>query len=132
MAELKHPIKEAERYLDNAKRILSEKAEKEGNYYNDRKYVRMAGDTAWKGALIALDAVFNVKKKPNHRVSIEEYKEAVAKRDRKLLACVNTGYQTLHLYMGYDGIEKYVVCQSGLEDAKNIIDWCNRHYTEKV
>ena len=45
MAELKNPIQEAERYLDNARRILSEKAEKEGNYYKDRKYVKMAGNS---------------------------------------------------------------------------------------
>ena len=44
MAELKNPIKEAERYLQNAKQILSEKAEKDGNYYNDSKYVKMAGN----------------------------------------------------------------------------------------
>jgi hypothetical protein len=47
MVELKHPIREAERYLQNAKQILSEKAEKDGDYYNDSKYVRMAGNTAW-------------------------------------------------------------------------------------
>jgi len=39
MATLKHPIQEAERYLENAKTILSEKAEKEGDYYSDSKYV---------------------------------------------------------------------------------------------
>ena len=61
MAELKNPIKEAERYLANARQILSEKAEKDGNYYNDSKYVRMAGNTMWNGVLIALDAALNVK-----------------------------------------------------------------------
>jgi len=30
MVELKHPIREAERYLQNARQILSEKAEKDG------------------------------------------------------------------------------------------------------
>jgi len=45
MAEFKHPIREAERYLQNARQILSEKAEKDGSYYNDRKYVKMAGNT---------------------------------------------------------------------------------------
>jgi len=46
MASLKHPIREAERYLQNARQILSEKAEKDGDYYNDIKYVKMAGNTA--------------------------------------------------------------------------------------
>jgi hypothetical protein len=46
MAELENPIREAERYLQNARQLLSEKTEKEGDYYNDSKYVRMAGNTA--------------------------------------------------------------------------------------
>jgi hypothetical protein len=53
VAELEHPIREAEHYLQNAKQILSEKAEKDGAYYNDSKYVRMAGDIAWNGVFIA-------------------------------------------------------------------------------
>ena len=47
MAELKNPIYEAECYLQNAREILSEKAGKDGDYYTDRKYVKMAGYTAW-------------------------------------------------------------------------------------
>ncbi|MDR2691964.1 MAG: DUF5618 family protein [Dysgonamonadaceae bacterium] len=68
MAELKHPIREAERYLQNARQILTDKAEKDSDYYNDSKYVRMAGHTAWNGVLIVLDAVLGIrsglKKKP--------------------------------------------------------------------
>jgi len=54
MAELKHPIREAERYLQNARQMLSEKAGKEGEYYSDRKYVKLAGHAAWCGILVAL------------------------------------------------------------------------------
>jgi hypothetical protein len=122
--EAKNPIQEAKRYLANAKEILSEKAGKDGNYYSDSKYVRMAGDTAWKGALIALDSIFHVKKRSNQRVSVEDYKVAVSKQNRKLLTSVNEGYQILHLSMGYDGTKTYKVCQAGLEEAKRIIDWC--------
>ena len=53
MATLKHPIQEAERYLQNARQILSEKAGKDGDYYIDKKYVKMAGHAAWCGVLIA-------------------------------------------------------------------------------
>ena len=59
--ERKNPIQEAERYLKKARAILSEKAGKDGGYYTDRKYVRMAGHTAWMGVLIALDAALQVK-----------------------------------------------------------------------
>jgi hypothetical protein len=55
------PISEAKRYLANAKELLKEKAIKDGDYYTDSKYVSMAGDTAWKGVLIALEAVFGIK-----------------------------------------------------------------------
>ena len=117
-------IQEAKRYLANAKEILSEKAGKEGNYYSDSKYVKMAGDTAWKGVLIALDTVFEVKKASKQRVSVEDYKAVVAKRNKQILTHINEGYQILHLSMGYDGTRSYKVCQAGLEEAKIVIDWC--------
>jgi len=125
--ETNNSIQEAKRYLVNAKEILSQKAGKEGNYYGDAKYVRMAGDTAWKGVLIALDSVFHVKKTPRHRVSIDDYKTAVAKINRQVLTMVNDGYQVLHISMGYDGIKNYKVCQAGMEGAKRIIDWCEKN-----
>jgi len=126
-----NPIQEAKRYLDNAKEILSTKAGKDGDYYSDSKYVKMAGDTAWKGALIALDSVFNVKKQPRQRVSIEDYKVAVAKRNKQMLTHVNEGYHILHLAMGYDGTKIYKVCQAGLEEASKIIEWCQTNTASK-
>jgi hypothetical protein len=125
-------IQEAKRYLDNAKQLLSEKARKDGDYYQDSKYVRMAGDTAWKGALMALDAVFQVKQYPKHRVSVEDYKAAVAKRNKQLLTRVNGGYQILHITMGYDGLTNYEVCQTGLKEAQRIIDWCETNCAGKT
>jgi len=87
----------------------------------------MAGDTAWKGVLIALDVVFDVKKRPNSRVSIEDYKAAVAKRNKQILSRVDSGYQILHLYMGYDGVLSYSVCKTGLDMANFIIEWCEKN-----
>ena len=120
-------IEEAKRYLANAKEILSEKAGKEGSHYSDSKYVSIAGDTAWKGVLIALDTVFEVKKSLKKRVSVEDYKAAIAKRNKQILNYVNDGYQILHLYMGYDGGLNYNICKIGLETAKKIIDWCENN-----
>lgn len=125
MAELKDPIAEAKRYLSNAKTILKEKAELKEKSYSDKKYVQMAGDTAWKGCLIALDCVFNVAiTKGDARVSIKNYKEAVAKRDRKLSAWVADAYNVLHLSMGYDGTKRKAIADEGLDLAKSIIDRC--------
>ena len=130
MSELKHPIREAERYLANAKQILSEKAEKEGNRYSDKKYVKLAGHAAWSGVLVALDAVTDVRKnvKKGARVDIKDYQNAIAKKDRKMTGQLQDTYNTLHLSLGYDGNQNFNVVQAGLKQGKMLIDWASKHY----
>ena len=57
-------IKEARRYVDNAEKTLRENGRynKELNLYEDDKYVRAAGHYLWHSVLLALDAVFQVRK----------------------------------------------------------------------
>ena len=118
------PIAEARRYVANAEEIIQKsKYDPEIKMYKDKKYVRIAGDTLWKGCLIALDAVFGVRKGKG-RPSIKKYQEAVAKRDGRLLQYVNTGYETMHLVMGYDGNKSKKVCDAGFEYANAIINQC--------
>ena len=118
------PIAEARRYVTNAEEIIQRsKYDPETKSYRDKKYVRIAGDTLWKGCLIALDAVFNVRKGKG-RPSIKKYQDAVAKRDRKLLKLLNLGYETMHLIMGYDGNRDKKVCDAGFERANEIVDHC--------
>ena len=118
------PIAEARRYVANAEEIIQKsKYDPEIKMYKDKKYVRIAGDTLWKGCLIALDAVFGVRKGKG-RPSIKKYQEAVAKRDGRLLQYVNTGYETMHLVMGYDGNKSKKVCDAGFEYANTIINYC--------
>ena len=121
-----NPLEEARRYVQNAKDILNEKAKLnvEGGYYEDRKYVRMAGNTLWNGVLLILDAVFHVKKSKNSRPHFIDYEKAIAQRDLKLLDIVNMGYDALHLSMGYDGNPRKASCQDGIQLANNIIDRC--------
>jgi len=130
MAELKNPIKEAERYLQNAKQILSEKAEKEEGYYQDKKYVKAAGNYAWCGVLVALDAVTGVRKnlKKGQRVDFKDYQNAVAKKDRKMNMPLLNAYDSLHKALGYDGNNSYVVVQDALKQGKTIIEWAGKHY----
>jgi len=130
MAELKNPIKEAERYLDNARQILSEKAEKEGDYYSDRKYVKMAGNTAWSGVLVALDAVTDVRSnlKKGQRLDFQDYQNAVAKVDRKMNSPLLAAYDSLHKTLGYDGNLRYKIVQDSLEQGKDVIAWAAKHY----
>ena len=119
-----NPFEEARRYVANAAEIIQKsKLDQETKLYRDKKYVRIAGDTLWKGCLIALDAVFGVWKGKG-RPSIEKYKEAARKRDGKLLNSINIGYDTMHLYMGYDGTRNKKTCDSGFEYANDIIGRC--------
>ena len=126
--EKKDSVEEARRYVANAKKLLVENGEldTETRLYGDRKYVRMAGDTLWKGVLYLLDAVFHVRSDRRTRVHIEDYQEAIGKRDGKLAKLVCNGYDTMHLYMGYDGALNKKICDEGFRLANDIIDRCAR------
>ena len=134
MAALKHPIREAERYLQNARQILSEKAEKDGAYYNDTKYVKMAGNTAWNGVLIALDSVLHVraKMKKGQRPDFQDYEDAIARKDNKMTRTLLGAYESLHKTMGYDGNPVYKIVQQSLEQGEKLISWADRHYPNSI
>ncbi|MBR4918660.1 MAG: DUF5618 family protein [Bacteroidales bacterium] len=122
--EIQDPIEEARRYVANAEEVIKKAGyDPETKSYTDSKYIKMAGDTLWKGCLIALDALFSINKRKG-RPDIGKYKEAAAKRDKKLLAFVVNGYNIMHLSMGYDGTKTGKVCDAGFETANAIIDHC--------
>ncbi len=114
-------IEEAKRYIENAREILSEKAQKRDGYYQDRKYVRIAGNTAYNGVLVALDGILG--KKSKGRKDVSWYQEGLAKMDKKVLSSFVSAYDTLHLALGYDGNLNADVAKAGLKDAEKIIDW---------
>ena len=122
--ELKNPIEEARRYVANAKDVIIQaNYDDELKMYTDGKYVKMAGNTLWNGCLVALDAVFEIRKYKG-RPSIDKYKEMAAQRDHKLLAAIVKGYGIMHLSMGYDGTKSRKVCDVGFDNANAIIDRC--------
>ena len=51
-------------------------------------------------------------------------RDAIRKRDLKLLTLVNDGYETLYLNMGYDGIQRKAACDDGFRIATDIIERC--------
>lgn len=126
--EKKNPIEEAQRYVDNAKQTLNDNGEYDSDLkrYGDRKYVKSAGHFLWIGMLVLLDALFPVKTKRRPLPDIKDYKEAVAQRDRKLLALVNDGYTTMHIAMSYDGNQSKAVCDEGFRLANEIIKICSK------
>jgi tetratricopeptide (TPR) repeat protein len=116
---------EAIRYMNNAKECLKN-AQKEGNYYHDIKYVKMACGTAYSGILVALDCFLILKgvHKPKGKVrkSIEYYQENITKIDKKMLDYLNSAYKILHLWGYYDGIENVTVLKEGFDEAYKIIE----------
>jgi len=121
---MSNTIQEAKRYLDNAKELLSEKAKKEDGYYQDTKYVKLAGHAAYAGILVALDSYLG--KKSKGRKHVDWYKEQLAALDKKLLTSFVSAYDTLHLSMSYDGNPNAKVAKAGLEDAESIITWIEK------
>ena len=130
--EQTNPIDEARRYVANAREIIMKaNYDPELKIYTDNKYVKTAGNILWCGCLVALDAVLDLPRGKG-RPSIEKYKEAAGKRDRKLLAAIVGGYDTMHLYMGYDGTRSKNICADGFLSANAIIDRCAKLYTGTV
>jgi hypothetical protein len=122
-------IQEANRYLDNARKLLTEKANKENGYYQDKKYVKLAGHAAYSGVLLALDGLLG--KKNKGRKSVEWYKSELAKVDKKMTSLFDAIYDTLHLSLAYDGNPSAKVAQAGLEDAEKIISWIGQKTQSK-
>lgn len=123
--ELKDPIAEAIRYQENAKQIILDNETIEDGYYDDGKYVKMAGHTMWTGCLIALDFALQLKTKG--RKDIKDYKTAAAKRSKKLVDAITSGYITIHLNLSYDGDKRVSTMKEGRRLADEIIEWCRNN-----
>lgn len=126
---MKDPIKEAQRYIDNAKTLLKEKAilNTETRSYEDSKYVKLAGHALWTGAIIALKYSLNLKLKPRQRIDISFIKEAASKRNKTLLKHIVNQYQSAHLDMGYDGSKSVGNAKDAIYYTQEIVDWCDKN-----
>ena len=128
-----NPVAEARRYVENAEEIIKNHGQLdfETQLYQDRKYVRMAGNTLWNGVLLIIDAVFHVKTKSRLHPDVNDYRNEIGKRDKKLLALFNTAYEILHVYMGYDGNREKNTSLSGIRLANDIINRCETILIQK-
>lgn len=115
-------ISEARRHIDNAKDFLSNNAKKQEGLYQDKKYVKIAGHTAYTGILLALNEFLGEKNKKTPK-SVEWYQMELSKVDKSLLAKFTTAYQVLHIDMGYQGSKSAKLASVGLEEAEKIISW---------
>ena len=115
---------EAMRYMDNAKEYLKN-AQKDGDFYLDKKYVKTACGTAYSGLLVALDGflqIKDIKPKRKERKSIEFYQSNITGIDKKMLNTLNSAYEILHLLGYYDGITSVKVVKEGFELAYTLIN----------
>lgn len=129
-------IKEAHRYVVNAKGLLQDKAKRVNGIYADKKYVKMAGHTAYFGVLFALDQLIDptdhvqsgsktsIRKSTSKRTrkSVDTYRAFLTKYDKKMLAEFNNLYDILHLTLGYDGNTDAGIAKRGMEMAKEFIE----------
>ncbi len=113
-------IKEANRYIVNAKEILSENAHRSNGIYQDKKYVKLAGHAAYCGVLYALDDLI-IHPQKSKRKSVDFYRAFLSSYDKKMLVEFNNLYDILHLSMGYDGNTDAGIAKRGLEMAKEFI-----------
>mgnify|MGYP001547672117 CR=1 FL=1 len=86
----------------------------------DRKYVKIAGHTAYTGILLALNEILILENKKT-RKSVEWYQQELSRLDKKINSRFATAYQILHLDMGYDGTRSAKLAQLGMEEAEKII-----------
>ncbi|RME15994.1 MAG: hypothetical protein D6799_05410 [Bacteroidetes bacterium] len=118
-------------YIDNAKQTLKTKAIKHGEFYTYPKYVKTAGHQAWTGVLLALDELMKYKGIViKGRKDIDDYRNFVAKQNKKILDYLNSAYNYLHLLMGYDGDLDTNTAKRGLELAEHIIHWVEKQLPE--
>ncbi|WAC11114.1 DUF5618 family protein [Dyadobacter pollutisoli] len=120
---------EARRRIDNAKGFLSNNAKKEDGIYYDKKYVKIAGHTAYTGILLALNELLGEKNKKTSR-SVEWYQQELRSIDKSLLSRFATAYQILHIDMGYQGAKSAQLASLGLQQAEKIIDWVETRLTK--
>jgi len=126
MKHKKEKIENPYNYLENAREILKEKAKKNGEFYTYRKYVKMAGHTAWAGVLLALDHLMDKYQfKIKGRKDVNDYRTFIASVNKKMLNYFNSAYEYLHLFMGYDGNLDAITSKHGLDLAQKLIDWVN-------
>ena len=121
MATQKHPIREAERYLQKARDILSGKLDEDGEHYKKEKYVKKAGDAALKGLFIALDAVLPVKT-GRERPPFKVYLKAIEDIDPQMQRPIEWTHYTLDVRMAYSGIITHDSVERCLKQMAEILE----------
>lgn len=120
-------MKEAIRYLENAKELLG-KSPVEGSRYSDEKYVKSACGVAYLGVLKAIEESLLKKglTKKELPKKVEEYRKALQKHasahNGKLIKEFDDLYDELHIAGYYRGnLHRVEVVKGVLKGAKEFI-----------
>lgn len=120
-------MKEAVRYLNNAKEILSKSAI-ENDQYVDDKYVKSACGVAYLGVLKAIDELLLKKglTKKELPKKVEEYRKALNKHvsihDGKIIRQFENIYEELHIAGYYRGnLHSVGIVKAALKSAESFI-----------
>ena len=114
-------LSNAQKILIKAKRILAENAGKDGNYYTDKKYVRMAGRTAWQGVIVGLNECLKIQEKSELKVY-----QRILSQNPYFLEMFNSAYDTLWNALGSDGNLNVVIVDARIKEARKLIDWSDK------
>lgn len=123
-------VTEARRHIGNAKDFLSNNAKKQDGLYQEKKYVKIAGHTAYTGILLVLNELLGEKNRKTPK-SVEWYQYELSRVDKSLLSNFTTAYQVLHIDMGYQGSKSAELASLGLQKAEKIIDWVETRLEKK-
>jgi hypothetical protein len=120
-------MKEALRYISNAKELLKKSSIEDGRYV-DKKYVKSACSVAYLGVLKAIDDFLLLKGASQKSLpeKVEEYqkslKQYASPRNGKLIKEFNDIYEELHIAGYYRGfLHSVSVVKAALQQAEEFI-----------
>jgi Domain of unknown function (DUF5618) len=93
--------------------------------FADRKYVKLAGITAWKAILGALNITFDLKINAEP-LNFKEYQKLIQSVDEIQIKVFNSTYDTLYKALALDGNLKVLIAEEGFKDAINMLEWCEK------
>ena len=114
-------LSNAQKILIKAKRILAENAGKDGNFYTDKKQVRMAGRTAWQGVIVGLNECLKIQEKSALKVY-----QKILTQNPYFLQLFNSAYDALCETLGSDGNLDIMIVDEGIRQAKDLINWTDK------
>ena len=109
--------------MDKAREILS-RANKEDEFYTNKKPVKKACIMAYRAVKIALDGYFlaNGVKLPKSGKTIDFYRSNISKLNSKLSPYLEGIYTVLYLDCYCDGLKCIDLIKSGIKTANNFIE----------